>query len=130
MKLSTRSQYGLRALLCLAAQPAVSLPLSQIAKQENISFDYLEKIFSRLKSAKLIKAKRGPDGGYILARPAGEINVYEVVSALEENLTLVKCLGANKTCPHLPACRTIKVWRRLNQAIESTLKAINLKELL
>jgi Rrf2 family protein len=80
MKFSTKTTYGLRALIALANNwPNKSLSLNQIAKNENISLKYLEKIFATLKQAKLIKAEKGVAGGYKLAKAPSAISTYEII---------------------------------------------------
>ena len=92
MKISTKSQYGLRAMVYLAKFKGRFCPLRIISKNEDISFDYLEKIISKLKKAGLIKAKKGAQGGYFLAKSPSKIKLGEIIRALEGEISLVKCL--------------------------------------
>ena len=77
MRISTRGEYGLRALMELGMETGEALSLRDIAERQHISLDYLEQIMPALKSASLIKARRGAQGGYLLAKPAEEITVFD-----------------------------------------------------
>ena len=80
MIFSTRSTYGLRAIINLAKQQKFgNVSLSVIAKQENISLKYLEKLFASLKKAGLVKSVKGATGGYLLAKDSKKITVYVVL---------------------------------------------------
>lgn len=88
MKLSTKGRYAMVALVELALQPAGQrLNLAEIARREDISLAYLEQLFVRLRRAGLVDAVRGPGGGYSLARPAAEIAVVDILTAVDEDLS-------------------------------------------
>ena len=142
MRISTRSEYGLRALMELAQQPDRALSLRDIANRQNISLDYLEQIMPALKSAQLIRARRGAQGGYQLAREAQTITVYDVMSALEGTFDPMQCLTANNL-PQVPegepigdgcgasgACAVQEVWRQVKNVVEAVLKKITLAQLI
>lgn len=97
MKLSTKGRYAMVALADIALQPADSLvTLSEISERQDISLPYLEQLFVKLRRAELVSSVRGPGGGYRLARPASEIRVVEVLSAVDENVdALRKGAGAS-----------------------------------
>jgi Rrf2 family protein len=93
MKLSTRGEYGLRAMLYLAMKETSGehlLQAQEISEAQDIPAHYLKQILSRLRAAGLVRATRGPSGGHGLARPASEISVGEVIQCLEGQLTSVK----------------------------------------
>jgi Rrf2 family iron-sulfur cluster assembly transcriptional regulator len=94
MKLSTKGRYGMVALVDLALQPADTLTsLADIAERQDVSLPYLEQLFVRLRRAGLVESARGPGGGYKLSRPATEIRVSEVLSAVDETVSAMH-LGA------------------------------------
>lgn len=119
MKISTRSKYGLRAITYLAKvyQKGKVFPLKEIAKEESIPFDYLEKIMAELKKAKLVKAKKGAHGGYYLAKKPKKIRVGEVIKTLEGNLIPVECLS-DKKCPLEDKCLTKKFWKKMKKLLK------------
>ena len=137
MKISTRGEYGLRALMELGMEPDKGLSLRDIAKRQNVSLDYLEQIVPALKAAGLVKAKRGAQGGYQLAKMPEEINVFDALRALEGPFQPMICLSSdpeddskNSSCGASGSCAVQEVWRELQQAIEGVLKALTLAELL
>lgn len=91
MRFSTRTRYGLRFLLRLAAQPKDSLlQLGQVAREENISSGYLEQIVRALKPLGILRAVRGSGGGYALAKDPSEINMEDVFLHLEGEIAPVR----------------------------------------
>jgi len=87
MKLSTKGRYAMVALSDIALQPSDRLvTLGEIADRQHISLPYLEQLFVKLRRAKLVDSVRGPGGGYRLARPASDIRVVDVLSAVDETV--------------------------------------------
>jgi Rrf2 family protein len=129
MKFSTRSEYGLRAIVQLdkAAKKAVSL--ASIATKEEISLAYLERLFALLKKADLIKADKGVKGGYYLARPAKQISVLQIIEALEGTVAPFACVGGKDfSCSN--NCHIHPVWRKLYLRITETLGSIKLNSIM
>jgi Rrf2 family protein len=133
MIFSTRSTYGLRAMINLAKQEKLgSVSLAVIAKEENISLKYLERLFASLKKAGLVKSEIGAGGGYKLIKSAKQVNVYDIIIALEGKLNAFHCTGKNGNiyCNSKCHCEVTNVLSRVEQAINSTLKDIKLSQLL
>lgn len=129
MRISTKSQYGLRALIYLARSKNVS-SIKEIAKKEGIPFHYLEKIISKLEKKKIVKSKKGFGGGYFLARSPAKINLKEILKVLDGEFISIKCLEEKKqTCPNKKKCFAKKFWFKLKQSIDKTLKKITLQNL-
>ena len=128
VKISKKAQYGLRAMVFLAKNAAKKSPrsLKEISKKENIPFDFLEKIMSELEKAKLVKSKKGVQGGYSLAKPANKITPGNIVSVLEEDMTLVHCSG----CPMAGSCTSENVWAEVQESLDSSLNAVTLADLI
>lgn len=132
MKFSTRTTYGLRAIIRLAENWGKgSLALSVIAKDEKISQKYLDRLFAKLKKAKLIKAVKGAGGGYELAVDPGEIEIYEIIKALEGKMSPFHCLTEDGKiyCGNKCNCGATSVLLKVQQAINTTLKNIKLNDL-
>ncbi|SFR19530.1 Rrf2 family transcriptional regulator [Poseidonocella sedimentorum] len=88
MKLSTKGRYAMVALTDLALQPGDKLvSLGEVAKRQNISLPYLEQLFVKLRRAELVESVRGPGGGYRLARPASDISIVDVLTAVDETVS-------------------------------------------
>ncbi len=130
MKISTKVQYGLRAMAYLAQNSKDNRAISvrEIAIREKIPGDYLEKIFAKLLKAKMLAAKKGVRGGYIMIRPANEIKISEIFSTLENSLTKVKCIDAE--CAREHGCLTRCLWVKMQAAIDDFLASVTLEDLI
>lgn len=135
MRISTRGEYGLRVLMELGAEPEIALSLRDIAARQHISLDYLEQIVPSLKSAGLIKARRGAHGGYQLAKSPEEITVYDALVALEGPLDPMACLSTAPSqtglgCLASGTCAVQEVWSEMKQAMEIVLKNKTLAQMI
>ena len=130
LKISTKSQYGLRAMIILAKCYPKLCSLKEISKKEGISFDYLEKIFSKLEKTRLVKAKKGFKGGYFLGRKAKKIKTGEIIRVLEENISLVRCLPKGCYCPREKNCLTKSFWGKIQKTLDKALNSITLADLI
>ncbi len=128
MKTTKKTQYALRAMLFLAKNNGKVCPISIIAKKENISFDYLEKIFSNLEKKGLVVSKRGATGGYLLSKNYKNITLKDIFVATEEKIAIVDCI-LNK-CPQGSKCDAMRAWKSVNKKIEEALLSIKLSDLL
>jgi len=85
MKLSSRSQYAITAMLELALhEDSKPITLFDISQKQKISLSYLEQLFARLRNKKLVRGRRGPGGGYVLARNTDDISVADIVAAVDD----------------------------------------------
>jgi len=136
MRISKKTQYGLRAMVYLASvfDKGEVCCLREISKKENISFDYLEKIVSQLEKNKLVKSKRGIKGGYFLIRSPKKIKVLEIINVLEKTMAPVQCIALEKEkkyhCPRKKICKTIIVWKKIQESLTSALGSITLADLM
>jgi Rrf2 family transcriptional regulator, cysteine metabolism repressor len=133
MKFSTRTTYGLRAMINLAKnREKGSLSLGVLAKEENISLAYLERLFAGLKKAGLVKAEKGATGGYTLAYAPEKISVFDIVKALEGKLSPFYCMGEDGKiyCASKCHCGATRVLSKVQEAVSTTLKSMNLGELI
>lgn len=131
MRISTRGRYGTRAMLALASRHNVRLVrANEIADEEGISLKYLESILSALKAAELVHSERGKHGGYRLAKPPAEIDLYSILSPLEGSLDFVHCTDSFRSCKRFDVCVTRRVWADLQEATDRILKGTSLEDLL
>lgn len=136
MRISKKSQYGLRAMVYLASvfEKDKFYPLKKIAQVEDISFDYLEKIISKLEKKGFVKSKRGVQGGYCLSRSSRKIKVGQIIKALEGTMAPVRCVALEKEerycCPRKKICKTFNVWQKIQDTLNSTLNSITLADLI
>ena len=131
MRLSTRAQYAVRAMVDLALySQGRPVSLKEIARREDIPLNYLEQLFFRLKKGEIVRSVRGPGGGYILARLSSQILVGDIVATVEEPLNPVSCLDEGSTaCHKVSRCVTHNVWKGLGERIRGFLDSINLEDL-
>ncbi|MFA5029246.1 MAG: Rrf2 family transcriptional regulator [Patescibacteria group bacterium] len=133
MMFTTKTEYGLRAMVSLAKNKGKKpLSLAQIAKSNHISQAYLEQLFAKLKANDLVKSSKGVEGGYVLYRPASKINVFEIVEALEGPLAVFYCMSGEqkKAVCSIKDCLTKKIWSELQRNIIKTLRRFSLADLI
>jgi len=131
MKISTKTRYGTRFLLQLALHgSATPLPLSDIAKEQDISWKYLWNIAAVLKSAGMVKTTVGAGGGFVLAVPPARITLRDVFAAFEGNINLVPCVNNAAACRRSPACAARDAWRGINAAMERSMKSVTIADIM
>ena len=130
MKLSTKTRYGLRALLYMAERydGDRAVPVGEIAKEQQVSEKYLEQLFIKLRRKNIISSVRGAQGGYVLQRNPREVTVASVVEALEGDITFADCLSSGG-CRNKGACATHDLWSRLKDSIDGILEDTTLFDL-
>lgn len=130
MKISTKARYGTRLMLELGLHyDQGPILLKDIAKLENISEKYLSQIVISLKNAGLVNSFRGARGGYILAKEPGQINMKEVVNALEGEIGLVDCVKSSSLCERTTNCVTQSLWAQMSQKMIQVLEGFTLADL-
>ena len=129
MWVSTRAQYGMRALVEIARSGAEPISLKSVAQKQAISQHYLEQIVAVLRRHGLVDSVRGAQGGYRLARPMEEIAALEVVELMEGSLAPVACIDDSANCDHSGQCSTEGLWRRVDGAVRGVLAATTLADL-
>ena len=139
MMFSTKAEYGIRVLVALGRHEGEEpVALTEIAASEGLPLAYLEHIVARLRKADLVSSRRGSRGGYLIARPAEEISMAEVVLALEGEIAPIECISqgdegsvvcSRESDPdHI--CPTKLLWTRVRGSIVSTLRETTLADLL
>ncbi|PPD31506.1 MAG: Fe-S cluster assembly transcriptional regulator IscR [Methylomonas sp.] len=130
MRLTTKGRYAVTAMLDLAFHSQKHpVTLTDIATRQTISLSYLEQLFARLRKAGMVKGVRGPGGGYTLSRAAREINIAEIIEAVDEPVDSIKC-GGKSNCHNNQPCITHDLWMGLSEQIRAYLKEITLGQLL
>ena len=138
MMFSTKAEYGIRVLVELAGRNGESpVPLAEIAETNGLPLAYLEHLVARLRKAGLVESRRGARGGYLLARPADEITMAEVVEALEGSIAPIECISeaadGSIVCAREAdldhVCPTKLLWTRVRFSIVRTLQDTTLSEL-
>lgn len=137
MRLTTKSRYGLRALFDMAYNSGtMPTQIQDISRRQQISPRYLEQIFQSLKRAGILKSKRGPQGGYCLAKKPDQITVLEILNATEQDMFMVDCAGpaAKKSrrasdCPFEGNCVTQTVWQDASTLLNDLFAGMTLQTL-
>jgi Rrf2 family transcriptional regulator, iron-sulfur cluster assembly transcription factor len=130
MRISTKAQYAVRAMISLSLYgDGRPMALHDIAGREGISLAYLEQLFVKLRRGKIVSSVRGPGGGYVLARPAADIRVDEIIDSVEESLVPVSCMDAKGRCVCDDQCISHRVWQGLGERVRQFLSSITLADL-
>lgn len=132
MELNTKGRYAVMAMADLAKHGSDgAMPLSQIAERQQLSLAYLEQIFLHLRRAGLVESARGRSGGYRLGRPANEISVAEIMSAVAEETRMTRCMDqSGGGCLGEERCLTHGLWHALGGHIAAFLSSVTLAEVL
>ncbi|HCC34945.1 MAG TPA: Rrf2 family transcriptional regulator [Ruminococcaceae bacterium] len=132
MKVSTKGRYALRMLLDLAEHNNEGfISLKEIAKRQSISKQYLEQIVSLLHTSNILRANRGKQGGYMLAKSPAQITVAQILRITEGSLAPVACLDdEDNQCERDGFCKTLPMWQGLNNVITDYLDNVNLQSIL
>ncbi len=131
MKISTRGRYAIRVMIDLAEHGfGEYIPLTDIAKRQDISEKYLEAIVASLVKAGLLVGLRGKKGGYRLTRQPEEYTLYDILKITEGSFAPVSCLETEvNICPRAAACKTLDIWKNFERLIEDYFQGIKLDSL-
>lgn len=134
MRISTRGEYGVRAMFDLALHYGRGpISLRRIAERQLISEHYLEQLMRALRQAGLVVSSRGARGGYELARPPQEIKIGDIIRVLEGPITPLDCLdshhGRGPYCGEPELCVLRNLWKSLQESMEQVLDNTTLEDL-
>jgi Rrf2 family protein len=128
--ISAKADYAVRAVLALATLTAGRPMKGQdLARAEGISFKFLENILLELRRAGIVASQRGADGGYWLARPAGEVSVAEVIRAVDGPLAEVHGLRPEAATYDGPSQHLQEVWIAVRASVRAVLESVTLADL-
>ena len=134
MKISTRGEYGVRAMVALAHHYGSGpVSITAVAKESSVPPAYLEQLIGPLRRAGLVESKRGAQGGYQLSRPPAAIRVGDVYRVMEGPVAPMDCVSedpADQTCPLIDGCETRPVWMKLRDSITEALDSTTLEDLI
>jgi len=128
MQIPRKIEYALRAMIHLADHPEGVARGLEIARAEHIPKYYLEKVIRDLMRGGLVRARRGPGGGYHLGRPATTISFREIIEAVEGPITLNLCVDGAVSCDLQPSCRMYRVWEQGQRVLLDVFAHTNLSE--
>ena len=130
MKMSTKGRYAVMAMIDIAQHShGEPVSLAEIAERQDISQEYLEQLFGKLRKAHLVESSRGPGGGYRLAREARDTPVSDIILAVDEELQLTRCGGdAVEGCVKGERCNAHDLWSSLGRQMINFLSSISLED--
>jgi Rrf2 family transcriptional regulator, cysteine metabolism repressor len=131
MRISTRGEYGLRALIELTHHFGEVRPVQsgEIASRQKIPESYLEQLLTILRKSGFIRSVRGPQGGHALLREPGLLRVTEVIEALEGAIMPADCVDEGSACARNGGCAQSEMWRDVRDAILGVLDNTTLADL-
>jgi Rrf2 family protein len=131
LKFSTKTRYGIRAILEIALnRDANGIYQKEISQNQDISYKYLDQIINALKVAGLVTKAGGRKSGYVLTREPSEITVYDIHNAFEPGICVIDCLSINFSCEREKFCSLRGFWGRLNNQIIEYFKSTTIKDLM
>ena len=133
MRLSTKGRYAVMAMVDLAHHShGAPVTLAEIAERQEISLSYLEQLFAKLRKGGLVKSMRGPGGGYVLAHPAAETRIADIILAVDEPIRATRCApGSPAGCRSDGGrCLTHDLWEELGNQIHAFLASVTLYDVL
>lgn len=129
MRVSAKVDYALRALLELAAAPPGPVKGEKLATAQEIPPKFLENILTELRRAEIVATQRGVEGGYMLAKPAAEITVADVIRALEGPIASVRGSRPEQVDYTGPAKSLQDLWIGLRSSMRAVLEGTSLADL-
>lgn len=129
IRITKQTDYGIVLLTHLAANPERHYNAPELSAEARLPLPMVSKILKLLAKEGLLESQRGVKGGYTLTRPAEEISMAEIVSALEGPIAITECVSVESDCSHAALCPVSGNWRRINEAVRTALEGISLAEL-
>ncbi len=127
MNLTTKGRYAVMAMVDLATNSSgTPVVLADIAGRQEIAISYLEQIFMKLRRAGIVSSVRGPGGGYIVARPADDIAISEIIMAVDESIKMTRCQEEGGCMQKRVKCITHNLWEGLSNKIYEYLNSVSL----
>ncbi len=132
MRISTKGEYGLRAMFDLAQRYGEGpISLKSVAERQEVSEHYLEQLIANLRKAGLVKSVRGAQGGYVLSREPENITVGDIIRVLEGPIAPVDCVNEEdpEFCGRAESCVTKGIWEKVRDCISNILDSISLADM-
>ncbi len=130
MRLNTRVRYAIRMMADIAKHSDNRpVPLRDVARRQGLSKLYLSQLATPLRNASLLRSLSGNRGGYVLARPAGDITLLEIMEAVDGPVSIIECADNPEFCERAAFCETLTIWRNIDQAVTQVLQKYTLRDL-
>lgn len=130
MKVTRASDYAIRALIHMAQKPSgTTFMRSELAQECEIPDSFLGKILQNLAKSEILSSERGKKGGFKVARDTSDITVYDVISAIEGDISLNKCIFDEDFCSLVHSCTAHNMWTDIQENLIEMLKSYTLAKL-
>lgn len=130
MKLTMKSDYGLRAMIDLAQYHGQGpIRCNDIARRQDIPEDYLDQLLLALRKAGLVRSVRGPQGGHVLTREPCQILMGEVIQALDGSMAPMECVPDPGSCSQAAGCALREIWLKVDEFTQHLVMNTTLEEL-
>ena len=130
LRVTRLTDYATVVLTVLAARPQAVMSAAELAERSGLEVPTVSKLLKPLAQAGLVDSFRGANGGYRLARPAGQISLVEIVEAMEGPLAMTECSLHDGQCGISEQCGVRGNWRRINDVVADALRAVSLAQML
>lgn len=130
LRVTRLTDYATVVLTVLAAAPDAVASAAELAERAGLEPPTVAKVMKPLAQAGLVEAFRGANGGYRLARAAGDISLIEIVEAMEGPLAMTACSAQDEACGIAHSCGVRANWRRINDVVADALRGVSLAEML
>lgn len=129
MQITREADYAIRCMVCLAQDPGRNITVRELARRMKIPRSFLAKLVQKLVRAGLLKSEKGVQGGFRPAYKPAEINLLQIVEAVQGPLSINICTINKKACPQSGSCTVHPVWSEIQNMIKKKLARNNLKKL-
>jgi FeS assembly SUF system regulator len=129
LRIGKLTDYATSVMAVLAELPDAVHSASDLAARTRLETTTVSKLLKQLAHSGLVESRRGASGGYRLARPASEISIADIVSAMEGPIGVTECSLHTGLCGHEAHCGTRGNWRRISEVVEQALRGIRLSEM-
>jgi Rrf2 family protein len=129
MRFSRTSEYALKVFIQLVNSDQDVVSVKALHQQLSIPYKYLAALMRRLANAGFLTSQQGKNGGYRLSRPAGEINIRDIINELEGRDTSEACILGEGACGLYPPCPMHRHWTHVSSALDENIYSLTLADL-
>lgn len=130
LRIGKLTDYAMLIISRLAKREGVVLSATSLAEEIHLTASTVSKVLKTLSEAGLVKSIRGSVGGYLLARPAVEITVADIIEAMEGELAVTECCELSNKCAINSICAMRDNWRKINKVVQSMLGGLTILDML
>ena len=129
MQVSRTLDYAVRSLIYMGGHPDLKFSMKQISESQHIPQNYLAKIMRRLVNRGIVRSKVGPEGGYMLRKSPGDLNLREVYEAIEGEIRIIDCMDDESVCALYENCGQLPLWDKLKVSMVRLLEDTTIEDM-